>query len=57
MAQERLYVSARARRNAVRAVRAGRLTEDAARAWLERLEDGPFLASFTVSSSRAERRR
>jgi ubiquinone/menaquinone biosynthesis C-methylase UbiE len=35
------------RRNAIRAVRAGWLAEDAARAWLDRLWHGHFLASFT----------
>jgi ubiquinone/menaquinone biosynthesis C-methylase UbiE len=36
------------RRNTVRAVQAGALTEGAARSWLGRLTSGPFLASVTL---------
>lgn len=44
------------RRNAVRAVQAGYLTEAAARAWLSRLESGPtFLAGFVLLVVTAER--
>jgi hypothetical protein len=36
------------RRNTVRAVQAGALTDGAARSWLGRLTSGPFLASVTL---------